>query len=156
MNLANVFIYGLVKGLHDLATAIWIGGLIQLSFVILPAFKGRLKENKELKPLLMDIQKRLSLLVAISIPILVITGILESWHSKDFQGFFSFGNTYSALLSIKHILVITMICIAVSRKVLMAKNLKSKEKMSAMMVFANALIGVAVVILSGFCAAVGT
>jgi len=157
--LANVFIYGLVKGLHDLATAIWIGGLIQLSFVVLPAFRSRLKENKDLKPLLMDIQKRLSLLVAISIPILVITGILESWHSKAFQGFFSFSNTYSTLLSIKHILVVTMICIAVSRKVLMARkseNLKSKEKMSTIMVFANALIGVAVVILSGFCAAVGT
>jgi uncharacterized membrane protein len=157
MNLANVIVYGLVKGLHDLATAVWIGGLIQLSFVVLPAFKNRLKDGKELRPLLMDIQKRLSLLVAISIPILVITGILESWHSKDFQGFFSFGNTYSALLSIKHILVVAMICIAISRKALMARNiekLKSREKLSAMMVFANALIGVAVVTLSGFCSAV--
>ena len=159
MNLANVLVYGLVKGLHDLATAIWIGGLIQLSFVVLPAFKNRLKEGKELRPLLMDIQKRLSLLVAISIPILVITGILESWHSKDFQGFFSFGNTYSTLLSIKHILVVAMICIAISRKALMARNiekLKSREKLSAITLFANALIGVAVVILSGFCSAVRT
>ena len=159
MNLANVLVYGLVKGLHDLATAVWIGGLIQLSFVVLPAFKNRLRESKELRPLLMDIQKRLSLLVAIGIPILVITGILESWHSKDFQGFFSFGNTYSTLLSIKHILVVAMICIAISRKALMARNiekLKSKEKLSVMMVFANALIGVAVVILSGFCSAVRT
>ena len=159
MNLANVLVYGLVKGLHDLATAIWIGGLIQLSFVVLPAFKSKLKEGKELRPLLMDIQNRLSLLVAISIPILVITGILESWHSKDFQGFFSFGNTYSTLLSIKHILVVAMICIAISRKALMARNiekLKSREKLSAITLFANALIGVAVVILSGFCSAVRT
>ena len=159
MNLANVIVYGLVKGLHDLVTAIWIGGLIPLSFVVLPAFKSKLKEGKELRPLLMDIQKRLSLLVAISIPILVITGILESWHSKDFQGFFSFGNTYSTLLSIKHILVVAMICIAISRKALMARNiekLKSREKLSAITLFANALIGVAVVILSGFCSAVRT
>ncbi|WP_457549205.1 hypothetical protein [Archaeoglobus sp.] len=59
--MANVIVYGLVKGLHDLATAIWIGGLIQLSLVVLPAFKDRLKEDKELRPLLMDIQKRLSI-----------------------------------------------------------------------------------------------
>jgi len=91
--LANIFIFGLVKGLHDLATAIWIGGLIRLSFVVLPTFRSRLKNNKELGQLLMDIQKRLPLLVSISIPILVITGILESWHSPAFQGFFSFSGS---------------------------------------------------------------
>ncbi len=163
--MANVFVFGLVKALHDLATAIWIGGLIQLSFVVLPVFRSRLRENKELKPLLMELQNRLSLLVLISIPILVVTGILESWHSLSFQGFFSFDNTYSTLLSVKHLLVILMVCIAATRKLLMARNVtkqkskeieKSREKMSAMMVFANALIGVTVVILSGFCAAVGS
>jgi len=162
--LANVIVYGLVKALHDLATVLWIGGLIQLSFVILPTFRSRLKENEDLRPLLMDVQRRISLLVGISIPILVITGILESFHSKEFLGFFSFGNTYSALLSVKHILVIAMICIAVSRKVLMkrcnqhsnAKTLRSKERTSAIMVFINALLGIAVIILSGFCAAVGS
>jgi uncharacterized membrane protein len=142
MYLANVLVYGSVKGIHNLATAVWVGGLMQLSFVVLPVFKNRLKEGKELRPLLMDIQKRSSLLVAISIPILVITGVLESWHSKDFLGFFSFGNTYSALLLIKYILVIAMICIAISRK--------------AMMAFANALIGIVVIILSGFCSVVRT
>lgn len=69
--LANIFVFGVVKGLHDLATAIWIGGLIQMSFVVLPTFKSRLKDGKELRPLLMDIQKRLLLLVSISIPILI-------------------------------------------------------------------------------------
>jgi len=157
--LANIFVFGLVKGLHDLATAIWIGGLIQMSFVVLPTFRSRLKDGKELRLLLMDIQKRLSLLVSISIPILIITGILESWHSPAFQGFFSFSNTYSTLLSIKHILVILMVCLAIARRMLMTKNvekMKSKEKVSAMMVFANALIGITVIILSGFCAAVGS
>ncbi len=159
--MANVIIYGLVKALHDLATVLWIGGLIQLSFVILPAFRSKLKENEDLKPLLMDVQKRISVLVTISIPILIITGILESYHSKEFLGFFSFGNTYSALLSVKHILVITMICVAVSRKVLMrrynqrtdAKMLRSKERASAIMVSINTLLGIAVIILSGLCAA---
>jgi uncharacterized membrane protein len=160
----NVFVFGLVIALDDLATAIWIGGLIQLSFVVLPVFRGRLRENREVKPLLMELQNRLSLLVLISIPILVVTGILESWHSPSFRGFFSFDNTHSTLLSIKHVLVILMVCIAASRKLLMARNVtkpKSKEmemrreKMSAMMVFANALIGITVVVLSGFGAAVG-
>jgi uncharacterized membrane protein len=155
MDLVNVFVYGLVKGLHDLATAIWIGGLIQLSFVVLPSFKKRLKDGKELKPLLMDIQRRLSLLVFISIPILVITGILESWHCKDFQGFFSFSNTYSTLLSVKHVLVVAMVCIAILRKVSMTKNVAGM-KTSTLTLIINALLGVAVILISGFLSAVKT
>ena len=123
--MANVIVFGPVKALHDLATVLWMGGLIQLSFVVLPAFKDKLRENEDLRPVLMDVQKRISFLVAISIPILVVTGILESFHSNDFLGFFSFANTHSALLSVKHILVIAMICIAVSRKALMRGTLKS-------------------------------
>ena len=156
--MANVIIYGLVKALHDLATVLWIGGLIHQAFVVLPAFKNKLKENEDLKPIPMKVQRRVSLLVAVSIPILVVTGILESFHSKEFLGFFNFGNTYSALLSVKHILVIAMICIAVSRKMLMrrSKEPKKMEMLSAKMLIVNAVLGVIVIVLSGFCAAVGS
>jgi len=135
--------------LHNLATVLWIGGLIQLSFVILPTFRSGLKENEDLRLLLMEIQRKISLLVAISIPILIFTGILESLHSKKFLGFFNFGNTYSALLSVKHILVIAMICITFSRKVLMKRskyNAKMPgDKASATRVFINTLLGTAVI-----------
>ncbi|AGK61984.1 hypothetical protein Asulf_02019 [Archaeoglobus sulfaticallidus PM70-1] len=209
--MANPIVYGLVKGTHDLATAIWIGGLIQLSFVVFPAFKAKMGQGNELKPLLMDVQKRLSMLVMVSIPILIVTGILEAWHSQSFEGFFSFENTYSSLLSIKHILVILMIGIVIVRRLIMrslnreimqmqkmqkkkmmqaeraergtkegikgvgenkppkaaqgiqgqmphaqiSQSIKSKEKASMMLVFVNAIIGISVVILSGFCAAMG-
>ena len=119
--MANVIVYGLVKVLRDPANVLWIGGLIQLSFVILPTFGSSLKKGK-------------------------------------FLGFFSFGKTYPALLSVKHILMIAMTRIAASRKVLTkgnqhsnAKTLKIKE-----MVFINALLSIAVIILSGFCAVVRT
>jgi uncharacterized membrane protein len=156
--LTSIVVYGLVKALHNLATVLWIGGLIQLSFVVLPAFRKKLRENDDLKPILVDVQRRVSLFVTVSIPVLVITGILESLHSKEFIGFFSFGNTYSTLLSVKHILVIAMICIAISRKTLMRRNAKLKTSggLTATMILVNALLGVAVVILSGFCSAVGS
>jgi len=158
--MGEAIVFGLVKSLHDIATAIWIGGLIHMSLTILPTFRN-VNDEKMRKQLMMILQNRLSILVYISIVMLVVTGILESWHSQAFRGFFSFSNVYSSLLSIKHLLVIAMIAIAIVRQLTLrqmrktkdkAKNM-AKEKASIAMILVNTLIGVVVVFLSGFLAA---
>lgn len=103
------------------------------------------------------------MIVYISIAILVVTGILESWHSQAFKGFFSFENLYSSLLSLKHMLVVAMILIAAYRQMMLRqmkrkgmadkKMVKRKEKLSVILVLANTVIGIAVIFLSGFLAA---
>ena len=52
----------LVRFLHDLFTAVWIGGLITVGAVVLPAMKKQ--GNKELAK---NIQKRLNKIVIVSI-----------------------------------------------------------------------------------------
>ncbi|WP_202318969.1 CopD family protein [Archaeoglobus neptunius] len=164
----NVVVFGMVKGLHDLATAIWVGGLIHMSATILPSFKDTGDEVVK-RQILMTLQSRLSLLVYASIAVLVITGVLESWHSKSFLGFFSFENTYSSLLSLKHVLVVAMILIAAVRQILLRKmkkagkkiqmdekqlkKIKAKEGVLFSLVLINATMGVIAIFLSGYIAA---
>ncbi len=163
--MANPIVFGMVKSLHDIATAIWIGGLVHMSMTILPSFRS-VKDETVRKQVLMLIQSRLSIMVYLSIAILVVTGILESWHSQAFRGFFSFENTYSFLLSLKHMLVVVMVLIAGYRQMMLRQmkrmgvtdkeKARKKEKLSIMLVLANTVIGIAVIFLSGFLAAFST
>ncbi len=76
MFMENAVIFGMVKGLHDLATAIWVGGLIHMSATIPPSFKDTGDEVVK-RQILMTLQSKLSLLVYASIAVLVI---LAFWN----------------------------------------------------------------------------
>jgi len=52
------------------------------------------------------IQKRHRVWVYVSMIGLVLTGLLQANRSPAFDGLFSFGNTNSTVLAIKHILVV--------------------------------------------------
>ena len=102
----------LVTFLHDLFTAIWIGGLIVLGVTVLPAIK---KQKQNYKELANNIQKRLNTIVLVSIIGLWITGMLLANRSTAFTGLFSTSNTYSFAMAIKHSLVIIMTVLALVR-----------------------------------------
>ena len=105
----NQAVFAIVVFLHDLFTAVWIGGLITLGIVVLPSAKKVLGMGPETMKLMNAIQKRLSVLVYVSIVGLVLTGAVLANRSSAFQGLFMFGSTYSVVLSLKHILVLVMI-----------------------------------------------
>ncbi len=71
----------------------------------------------------MPIQKRHSVWVYVSMIGLVLTGLLQANRSPAFQGLFSFGNTYSSVLTIKHILVVAMIAIALYRSLVLGRKM---------------------------------
>ena len=80
-------IFAIITFLHNLFTVIWIGGLVTLTFTILPVSKKTFGIEQTGK-LMDNIQKKLSILVYISIIILTITGILMSKKANSFTGFF--------------------------------------------------------------------
>lgn len=145
--------------LHDLASAVWIGGLLTLGIAVMPAIKKVLGKGPQLKQVMNAVQKRLSVLIYLSIAVLILTGLQQAKHAGDFQGLFSFQNTFSAVLSAKHVLVLVMVGIALFRSlVLGGKNSPQKpsnEKLSAGLLLTNMVLGVAVLLLSGFSAALG-
>jgi len=80
-------IFALIVFLHDLFTAIWIGGLITLALTVLPSARQVLGKGPQMKKLLAVIQKRLSLLVYISIVGLIVTGILQASRNRPSKGY---------------------------------------------------------------------
>lgn len=152
-------VFAIVTFLHDLFTAVWIGGLITLGLSVMPAAKKVLGKGPQMKQLMDAIQRRLSVLVYVSIVGLVLTGVLLGNRSPAFNGLFHFGNAYSTVLTIKHVLVLAMIGIALYRSLALGRrrgpSTPSQEKLSAALLILNMVLGVAVLLLSGFSAALG-
>ena len=153
----KTIVFALVTFLHDLLTAAWIGGLIALGLTVMPSVKKILGKGPETKKLMDAIQKRHSVIVYVSMTGLVLTGLLQANRTSVYLGLFSFGNTYSAILAVKHILVLTMIAIAVYRSLALAKaSTPAQEKLKATLLILNIVFGVGILLLSGFTAALSS
>ncbi|MHA1137110.1 MAG: CopD family protein [Candidatus Thorarchaeota archaeon] len=157
--MAILLVLGLVKFLHDLFTATWIGGLFTLAIVVLPSIKKTMGMNPESKKLIMTIRKRLNGIVWISIIGLLVTGILLSNSSPLFGGLFSIANEYSILLTIKHIVIALMVIIVIVRGHVLPRMTNTPpqkiEKISKVLMMLNLVFGIVVLLLSGFTAAAG-
>ena len=157
--MATLVVLGLVKFLHDLFTAIWIGGLFTLAVVVLPSIKKTQGMNPESKKLIMTIRKRLNSLVWVSIIGLLVTGILLSNSSPLFGGLFSIANEYNILLTLKHIVIALMVIIVIVRGNILPRMVGTPpekiERISKILMMLNLIFGILVLLLSGFTAAVG-
>jgi putative copper export protein len=158
-NMPKTVVFAIVVFLHDLFTAAWIGGLITLALIVLPSARQVLGKGPQTKDLLATIQGRLSVVVYISIAGLLITGMLQAQRNAAFEGLFSFGNAYSVALSLKHIVVVAMVGIALFRSLVLRRlrgPLKpGQERLSMGLLLLNVVLGIAVLLLSGFSAAYG-
>lgn len=156
----QIIVLTLVTFLHDLFTAVWIGGLITIGITTLPSARQILGKSPQTKQLMAAVQKRHSPLVYISILGLAITGLLLSRRAPEFGGLFSFANTYSSWLSVKHILVAAMVAVTLARSLGMGRKgaalSPTGEKKSALLLFVNIFLGVTVLLVSAFLAALSS
>ncbi len=154
---SKTIIFGIVTFLHDLFTAIWIGGLFTLALSVFPAVRNNFGKSPQTQQLSESIQKRHSVWVYISLVGLIITGLLLSKQSPDFLGLFQFGDTYSMLLSSKHILVIFMIAASLYRSLAIGKKEQltpRQQKTSFLLLISNLTAGLLVLLMSGFLTAI--
>jgi len=156
----NQNVFAIVIFLHDLFTAVWIGGLITLALAVLPSARQVLGKGPQMKKLLDAIQKRLSVLIYVSIIGLILTGMLQANRSPAFEGLFHFGNAYSTALSLKHIVVVLMIGIALFRSLVLGRRqgplTPLQEKLNMGLLLVNVALGIVVLLLSGLAAAYGS
>ena len=153
----KTIVFALVTFAHDLLTAVWIGGLITLGLTVMPSVKKVLGKGPETKKLMDTIQKRNSVLIYVSMIGLVLTGLLQANRTSAFLGLFSLGNTYSAVLAVKHILVLAMIAIALYRSLALSKaSTPAQEKLKATLLMLNIIFGIGILLLSGFTAALSS
>jgi len=160
---------------HNLFTAAWIGGLLAMVFTFMPSAKKVLGKGPELKQLTGLVQKRQSLVVSVSLVGLALTGLLLTKRSPTAGELFGFSTTYAALLSLKHILYLVMIVLAVLRTLFSRrqqpealnadvntaanagrKGGQPQNNTAAILMLANAVAGVLVLLLSSVLAVISS
>lgn len=124
--------------LHALATIVMVGYYVFTSLIYLPIFERRMQADA-LRDLLEQVSVRLRPFFGGSLLIFLITGTHLMLINQNYLGLGNFfGNPWSILIMIKHVLVITFLALAVySERAYLGQI--SNEKPAALKQFRRAL-----------------
>jgi len=98
--------------LHLLATVAWIGGLVTLALVVQPVLNRTVLEAKERARLLEALLKRFQPIANLSLAVLILTGMVQTFTNRFYKGFLQFDNPWAQAILFKHIAVLGMIVVA--------------------------------------------
>lgn len=93
---------------HIGATVIWIGGILLVTFLVVPELNRALADQPALYQLLRRLRKRFTPLGNLSLAALIVTGLLQMSTNPNYEGLLSFSNRWSQVLLLKHLLLIVM------------------------------------------------
>ncbi len=93
---------------HIGATVIWIGGILLVTFLVVPELNRVLEDQPALYQLLRRLRKRFTPLGNLALAVLIVTGVLQMSSDPNYEGLLSFSNRWSQALLVKHILLIIM------------------------------------------------
>ena len=153
---APVLFPALVIFLHDLFTVLWIGGILFMALVMMPAMRTARTAGGgpaggaqvPLATLMNTVQSRLAVVSIVSLVGLVVTGILLTRRSAA-GALLRFDTAYAAVLSVKRLLMIVLVVASLLRRRLSA----SGGRAAAVLLAVNAVLGVAILFLSALNAA---
>ena len=111
MDSPPVWAVALVFWLHMLATVTWIGGIVSLSILVLPAARKALKPA-DLLAFIEAMQKRLEPLAWFSLVLLIATGMFQLSVNQHYNGFFDTSTQWSLAILVKHGLVAVMVVVS--------------------------------------------
>ena len=148
----STFVIALSIWLHTLATVVFIGHYLFLTLVYLPIFEHQAKGDA-LRRLLEEVSGRLRPYFGASLLIFIVTGTYLMMINDDYLGLGDFfGNAWSVLIVIKHVLVLAFLALAIfSERAIMAKI--SEEQPQALIQFrlalgANTFLGLLILLLT--------
>ena len=90
--------------LHIIATVTWIGGLIALSVLVIPAARRTLQPG-DYAALLDRLQAGLQRIGWLSLAVLIVTGMFQMSAQPAYEGFLAISNAWAVAILIKHIMV---------------------------------------------------
>ena len=132
------WVLAIVFWLHMLATVVWIGSLVAISVLVLPASTRTLKLADQVA-FIAAVQKRLEPIAWFSIALLIVTGLIQLSTSPHYDGFLSLSTQWSLAMLTKHILVaILIVCSAIQtwevlpaiHRILLKKNKADAEQLA--------------------------
>jgi uncharacterized membrane protein len=97
--------------LHMLATVTWIGGLVTLSWLVVPAARRSL-DAPSYHALLERLQNRLQSVGWFSMVLLVGTGMFQLSANPNYSGFLAINNRWTLAILVKHLIVVVMVAIS--------------------------------------------
>lgn len=93
--------------LHSLATVVFIGHYLLLALIHLPAMRTAALEVTG--PILSEISKRSRRWLYASLFIFLVTGVYLMFVDPNYRGVGDFGNFWSLMMLVKHVLILVMI-----------------------------------------------
>ena len=94
--------------LHIVATVTWIGGLVALSVLVIPAARRTLQPG-DYAVLLDRLQAGLQRIGWLSLAVLVATGMFQMSANPAYEGFLAISNVWSVAILVKHIVIGIMV-----------------------------------------------
>ena len=105
------WVLALIYWLHMLATVTWVGSLVAINLLVLPASKRTLKLVDQLS-FISALQKRFEPITWFSISMLVVTGLIQMSTSPHYDGFLSLSTQWSMAILTKHVLGMIMVVVS--------------------------------------------
>lgn len=130
----------LIFWLHMLATVAWIGSIVSISLLFLPAARQTLKPADQLA-LVDAMQKRLEPVAWFSMGLLVVTGLFQLSANPHYDGFLSTSGQWAIAILVKHSLAAIMAVVSAVqtwevlpaiRRGLMRKEKAKEEELAAL------------------------
>jgi uncharacterized membrane protein len=148
----STFILALSIWLHTLATVVFIGHYLFLGLVYLPVFEHQSK-GKALRELLEDVSARLRPYFGASLLIFIVTGTYLMMINEAYLGLGEvFGNAWSILIVVKHVLVLAFLVLAIfSERAIMVKISDEQSrvlKQFRLTLYANTVLGLLILLLT--------
>jgi uncharacterized membrane protein len=150
--------------IHLLATAAWIGSLVSIALLVLPAARQGLDPAARLS-FLEHIQRRLEPITWFSVSVLVATGLFQMSVNPHYNGFLSTSGQWSIALLTKHLLVGALIAVSAVhtwdvlpslRRALMQKHklgeleIDRLQRREAALLRTSLILGMLVLLATGF------
>lgn len=98
--------------LHLLATVAWIGGLVTLALVVQPVLDRAVTDLQQRARVLEATLKRFQPIANISLAVLILTGMVQTFTNRFYKGFLQFDNPWAQAILLKHVAVLGMIIVA--------------------------------------------
>jgi uncharacterized membrane protein len=106
-----VWAISLAYWLHMLATVAWIGGLVTLSVLVIPAARQAL-DSQAYADLLGRLRRRLDPLGWSCLLVLAATGMFQMSINPNYHGFLEISNRWALAILLKHLLFLVMTAIS--------------------------------------------
>ena len=139
-----------LRVIHDIATVIWLGGMIIYVSILLPTLRKTVPKSAERKKIMQSLIDTLAFPVLVSMVVLFVTGLILIPTGHEDSIFLTFVNDYATYLSIKTYLSLLMFILAITKLLYVdrIKIPKRKHKLILIIISSNILIGIAVLAIS--------